>query len=81
MDNATTMQPPCNPTVAAIVARLPDKPLLTARDIADALGFQSTGPVTDAVCDGSLSAVRIGGKYRIARAEARRWISTLEAAK
>ena len=70
-----------NPTAEAIVSRLPDKPLLTARDIADALFLVSTGPVTDAVDDGSIRAVRVGKQYRIARDEAARWIRSLEASK
>ena len=72
---------PANPTAEAIVRRLPDKPLLTARDVADALFLVSTGPVTDAVDTGSIHAVRIGKQYRIARDEAARWIRTLEASK
>ena len=72
---------PANPTAEAIVRRLPDKPLLTARDVADALFLVSTGPVTDAVDSGSIHAVRIGKQYRIARDEAARWIRTLEAAR
>ncbi|MBQ6247405.1 MAG: hypothetical protein IJK04_11100 [Kiritimatiellae bacterium] len=72
---------PANPTAEAIVSRLPDKPLLTARDIADALFLVSTGPVTDAVDDGSIRAVRVGKQYRIARDEAARWIRSLEASK
>ena len=70
-----------NPTAEAIVSRLPDKPLLTARDIADALFMTTAKAVTDAVDDGGLSAVRVGNQYRIARDEAARWIRSLEASK
>lgn len=70
-----------NPTAEAIVSRLPDKPLLTARDIADALFLLTARSVTDAIDDGSIQAVKIGKQYRIARAEAARWIRSLEASK
>lgn len=70
-----------NPTAEAIVSRLPDRPLVNAREIADAL-FQTTSrSVVAAVEEGKLHAVRIGGQYRIARDEAARWIRTLEASK
>lgn len=81
MPNATTMQTPGNATAEAIVARLPDKPLVNAREVADALFLVSTGPVTDAVDEGKIAAVRIGNQYRISRAEAARWIRTLEASR
>ena len=70
-----------NPTAEAIVSRLPDKPLLTARDIADALFLLTARSVTDAIDDGSIQAVKIGKQYRIARDEAARWIRSLEASK
>ena len=68
---------PANPTAEAIVRRLPDKPLLTARDVADALFQTTTSFVVAAVDEGSLRAVKIGGQYRVARAEAARWIRSL----
>ena len=68
-----------NPTAEAIVSRLPDKPLVNAREIADALSMTSTGGVTAAVDEGKLHAVKIGGPYRVARAEAARWIRSLGA--
>ena len=70
-----------NPTAEAIVRRLPDKPLLNAREVADALFLLTARPVTDAVDDGSIRAVKVGNQYRIARDEAARWIRSLEAAK
>ena len=81
MDNATTMQHPGNATAEDIIARLPDKPLLTARDIADALFMQTSAVVVAAVDDGSLRAVKVGTQYRISPREARRWIRSLEASK
>lgn len=73
--------PDGNPTAEAIVRRLPDKPLLNAREVADALFLLTARPVTDAVDDGSIRAVKVGNQYRIARDEAARWIRSLEAAK
>ena len=81
MSNAPNLQTPCNTTVADIIARLPDKPLLTARDLADALFQTTTSFVAAAVEDGSLGAVKIGGQYRVSPREARRWIRSLEASK
>ena len=70
-----------NATVADIIARLPDKPLLTARDLADALFMQTSAAVVAAIDDGSLRAVRVGTQYRVSPREARRWIRSLEASK
>ena len=70
-----------NPTAEAIVRRLPDKPLLTARDVADALNLSDTRLVANAVDTGTIRAVKVGKRYRISRDEAARWIRTLEAAR
>ena len=68
-----------NPTAEAIVSRLPDKPVVNAREISDAL-FQTTSrSVVAAVEEGKLHAVKIGGQYRISRDEAARWIRSLGA--
>ena len=69
--------PPANATAEAIVARLPDKPLVNAREVADALNLLTARAVTDAVDEGKIAAVKIGNQYRISRAEAARWIRTL----
>ena len=66
-----------NPTAEAIVSRLPDRPLVNAREIADALFQTTTSFVVAAVDEGKLRAVKIGGQYRVARAEAARWIRSL----
>lgn len=71
--------PPGNATAEAIVARLPGRPLVNAREVADALFLTSSGSVVAAVEEGKLHAVKIGGQYRIARAEAARWIRSLGA--
>ena len=68
---------PANPTAEAIVSRLPDRPLVNAREIADALFQTTTSFVVAAVDEGKLRAVKIGGQYRVARAEAARWIRSL----
>ncbi len=70
---------PANPTAESIVARLPDRPLVNARDIADALSMVGISAVTAAIEEGAIHAVRIGGQYRIAREEAARWIRSLGA--
>ena len=72
---------PANPTAEAIVRRLPDRPLLTARDVADALNLSDTRLVANAVDTGTIRAVKVGKRYRISRDEAARWIRTLEAAR
>lgn len=45
-----------NMTADAIVERLPSKPLLSAREVADAIGAASTKPVIEAIEAGRLSA-------------------------
>ena len=72
---------PANPTAEAIVRRLPDKPLLNAREVADALNLSDTRLVANAVDTGTIRAVKVGKRYRISRDEAARWIRTLEAAR
>lgn len=66
-----------NATAEAIIARLPDRPLVNAREVADALFQTTTSFVVAAVDEGRIAAVRIGTQYRISRAEAARWIRTL----
>lgn len=77
MTDATTMQEARNPTAEAIVSRLPDRPLVNAREIADALFQTTTSFVVAAVDEGRLHAVKVGGQYRVSRAEAARWIRSL----
>ena len=68
---------PANPTAEAIISRLPDRPLVNAREIADALDMTGISAVTCAVDEGKLHALKIGGQYRISREEAARWIRSL----
>ena len=75
--NAASPADAGNATAEAIIARLPDKPLVNAREVADALFLSTSRAVTDAIDGGELRAVRLGNQYRISRAEAARWIRTL----
>lgn len=79
MPDARTMQDARNGTAEKIVARLPQKPVLSAQEVADALFLSESRAVVAAIDDGSLTAVRVGRRYRIHRSEAARWIRTLEA--
>ena len=79
MPDARTMQDMGNATAEKIVARLPQKPVLNAREVADALFLAHTRTVVAAIDEGRLAAVKAGKQYRIHRSEAARWIRTLEA--
>ena len=76
---AAPVQDTGNATAERLVARLPQKPVLSAQEVADALFLSRSDSVVAAIEDGSLSAVRVGRRYRIHRTEAARWIRTLEA--
>ena len=65
-----------NPTVAAIVERLPRKPLVSPQEIADAFGFATPKTVFDDISLGDLAAVKAGGRYIVSRAEAIRYVSS-----
>lgn len=65
-----------NPTVAAIAQRLPKKPLVSPKEIADAFALQSTRPVLDDIALGILAAAKVGNRYLVARAEAVRYVAT-----
>lgn len=56
-----------NATLAVILRRLPNKPLLSPREIADACGFVTTAPIKEAVRAGAIPAVRFGNHFVIAR--------------
>ena len=79
--DVTGDRPAANATAAAIAARLPRRPLLSATDVAAALGLATTAFVVAAIESGGIAAVRVGSQYRIARAEAERWIAGLGVAK
>lgn len=63
-----------NPTIETILSRLPATPLVTPRDISDALSMASTKTVIEAIDSGALAAARPGRTYIISRADAERWI-------
>jgi hypothetical protein len=63
-----------NTAADAIIARLPNKELLNAREIADALDLVSTTCVISAIDQGDLPAVHIGHYYRITRKDTIAWI-------
>lgn len=65
-----------NPTVAAIIKRLPQKPMLSADDIAAAIGHRTTNGVIRTISMGQLAACYVGGRYVIARTEAVRWLES-----
>lgn len=65
-----------NPTVAAIVERLPKKPLVSPKEIADAFALQSTRPVLDDIALGDLAAAKVGNRYIVGRGEAIRYVSS-----
>ncbi len=56
-----------NQTLDVIIGRLPQKPLLTPREIADACGLASTSAILDGIRNGSLQAVVFGKRIMIAR--------------
>lgn len=68
-----------NISAEAIVARLPQKPILNAAEVADALFLARSDAVVAAIDEGLLAAIRVGRQYRIHRSEAARWIRSLEA--
>lgn len=70
---ATNSTPP-NPTTAYILGRLPRRPILAPRDIADAYGHVTARPIIEAIQRGRIAATRCGRRYLVARAEAERYI-------
>ena len=73
---AAPVQDMGNATAERLVARLPQKPVLNAHEVADALFLSRSDSVVDAIDEGRLAAVKVGRRYR---SEAARWIRTLEA--
>ena len=61
-------------TADLIISRLPDKQTLSPVDIAGAAGMLTTVGVINAIQNGHLDAVKIGGRYIIARASAETYI-------
>lgn len=67
-----------NSTTKAIIDRLPKKPLLAPREVADAYGLKTTDPVLADIKAGRLSANVCGGKYIISRSAAESYIAANE---
>ncbi len=65
-----------NPTVAAILSRLPRKPLVSPQEIADAFGLLSSRSVLDDIAAGLVAAVKVGNRYLVSRDEAARYVAT-----
>lgn len=61
-------------TAELIISKLPDSPTLSPKDIAGAAGMLTTVGVINAIQNGQLDAVKIGGRYIIARASAEIYI-------
>lgn len=63
-----------NSTVDLILSRLPAKPLLSPRDVADAFGLTTTQTILLAIQTGKLACATIGNRFIISRTEAERYI-------
>lgn len=61
-------------TAELIISRLPNKQTLSPVDISNAAGMLTTVGVINAIQNGHLDAVKIGGRYIIARASAETYI-------
>lgn len=70
-------------TADLIISRLPNTQTLTPADIAGAAGMLTTVGVINAIQNGQLDAVKLGGRYIIARESAETYIrkAAKEAAK
>ena len=66
-----------NPTVEAVVARLPKRPLITPTDIAAALDLTSTHQIYEILQEGHIPAIKIGNKVLIVRSEVVKWVNSL----
>ena len=67
-----------NATTQAIIERLPTKPLLTPKEVADAYGLKTSDPVLADIRLGRIDANLVGGKYIIAREAAAAYIAANE---
>lgn len=61
-------------TADLIISKLPDSPTVSPKDIAGAAGMLTTVGVINAIQNGQLDAVKIGGRYIIARTSAETYI-------
>lgn len=67
-----------NATTQAIIERLPRKPLLSPKDVADAYSLKSNDSVLADIKTGRLAANRIGSQYVISRTAAEEYIAANE---
>lgn len=65
-----------NATTRAIINRLPDKPLISPQEIADAFALQTPHAILQDIACGKLAAVKIGGRNIVAIEEAKRYVAT-----
>lgn len=61
-----------------IISRLPDGPTVSPGDIQRAANLQTVSSVINAIQSGTLSAVKIGGRYVISREAAISYIQSAE---
>ena len=61
-------------TADLIISKLPNSPTVSPKDIAGATGMLTTVGVINAIQNGQLDAVKLGGRYIIARASAETYI-------
>ncbi len=67
-----------NATTKSIIDRLPRKPLLSPRDVADAYGLRTSDPILADVKTGRLGANVVGGRYVISREAAEAYVAANE---
>ena len=67
-----------NATTQAIIDRLPKKPLLSPQEISDAFALATTQVVLQDIACGRLAAAKMGARYIVSAAEARRYIASKE---
>jgi len=67
-----------NATTQTILARLPRKPLLTPREVADAYGLKTADPILADIRTGKLAANKVCGRYIVSRGAAEAYIRANE---
>ena len=67
-----------NATTQAIIERLPTKPLLSPKEVADAYGLKSNDSILADIKVGRLAANRIGSQYIISRSAAEAYVAANE---
>lgn len=67
-----------NATTQAIIDRLPKKPIISPKDVADAYGLKTSDPILADIKTGKIAANVAGGKYIISRNAAEAYIAANE---